>query len=66
MRKIAPNMVFDDDPVKLLDKLEVVVKKFPLPIHEDGRVVDNHKHEPRRTDWWWQEPGKRYFQVRTS
>jgi len=58
-RKIAPNMVFDDDPAKLLDKLELVIKKFPLPIHEDGRVVDVHKHEPRRTDWWWQESAKR-------
>jgi len=59
MRKIAPNMVFDDDPAKLLDKLEVVIQKYPLPIHEDGRVVDAHKHEPRRTDWWWQDTMKR-------
>ena len=58
-RKIAPNMVFDDDPGKLLDKLEVVIKEFPLPIHEDGRVVDNHMREPRRTDWWWQDPAKK-------
>ncbi len=47
-RKIAPNMVFDDDPKKLLDKLELAVKEFPLPIHEDGRVVD--KPEARRAD----------------
>ncbi len=39
-RKIPPNMVFDDDPGKLLDKLEVVIKAFPQPIHEDGRVRD--------------------------
>lgn len=39
-RKIPPNMVFDADPVKLLDKLEVVVREYPLPIHEDGRVKD--------------------------
>ena len=51
-RKIAPNMVFDDDPIKLMDKLEDVIKKYPLPIHEDGRVVDKSHHEPRRTDWW--------------
>ncbi len=58
-RKIAPNMVFDDDPAKLMDKLEDVIKKYPLPIHEDGRVVDQRQHEPRRTDWWWYNEGKR-------
>ena len=47
-RKVAPNMVFDDDPVKLLDKLEIAIKAYPLPIHEDGRVVD--KSEARRKD----------------
>lgn len=39
-RQIPPNMVFDDDPAKLLDKLEVVIKAFPLPIHQDGRVKE--------------------------
>ncbi|TSD00195.1 MAG: YHS domain-containing protein [Candidatus Peregrinibacteria bacterium Greene1014_49] len=39
-RKVPPNMVFDDDPKVLLTKLEVVIKAFPLPIHEDGRVKD--------------------------
>lgn len=39
-RTIPPNMVFDDDPVKLLDKLEIAIKAFPLLIHEDGRVKD--------------------------
>ncbi len=39
-RKIPPNMVFDDDPAKLLDKLEIVIREYPLPIHEDGRVKD--------------------------
>ena len=39
-RKIPPNMVFDDDPAALLTKLEVAIKAFPLPIHEDGRVKD--------------------------
>jgi len=43
LRKIPPNMVMDDDPAKLLDKLEEVIKEFPLPIHEDGRVKDRHK-----------------------
>ena len=46
LRSIPPNMVFDDDPVKLLDKLEVAIRAFPLPIHEDGRVID--KPEGRR------------------
>ncbi|MDD5041814.1 MAG: hypothetical protein PHX87_05970 [Candidatus Peribacteraceae bacterium] len=41
LRTIPPNMVFDLDPVKLLDKLEVAIRAFPLPIHEDGRVVDH-------------------------
>lgn len=40
-RKIPPNMVFDDDPGKLLEKLEVVIREYPLPIHEDGRVKDS-------------------------
>ena len=37
-REVPPNIVFDDDPAALLDKLEVVIKAFPLPINEDGRV----------------------------
>lgn len=51
-RKIAPNMVFDDDPVKVLDKLEEAIEKYPVPIHEDGRVID--KKSCRRGDWWCQ------------
>jgi uncharacterized protein (TIGR00725 family) len=39
-RKLPPNMVFDDHPGKLLDKLAEVIKQYPLPIHEDGRVKD--------------------------
>jgi uncharacterized protein (TIGR00725 family) len=39
-RKIPPNMVFDDEPAALLDKLEVAIKTYPLPIHQDGRVKD--------------------------
>ena len=42
-REIPPNMVFDDDPVALLTKLEVAIRAFPLPIREDGRVVDEKK-----------------------
>ncbi|MCB9808619.1 LOG family protein [Candidatus Peribacteria bacterium] len=52
-RKIAPNMVFDSNPKKLLDKLEVAIKAYPLPIHEDGRVID--KRSCRRGDWWCQD-----------
>ena len=39
-RKLLPNMVFDDDPRRVLDKLEVAIRDYPLPIHEDGRVKD--------------------------
>ena len=39
-REMPPNLVMDDDPVKLLDKLEIVIKAFPLPIREDSRVKD--------------------------
>ncbi len=42
-REMPPNLVMDDDPAKLLDKLEIVVKAFPLPIREDSRVKDAHK-----------------------
>lgn len=45
-REIPPNMVFDDDPAVLLDKLETVMRTFPLPVREDGRVVD--RKEARR------------------
>lgn len=37
-REMHPNIVFDDDPVKLLDKLELAIRAFPLPIKEDERV----------------------------
>ena len=39
-RKIPPNMVLSDDPKALLDQLEIVIKTYPLPIHQDGRVKD--------------------------
>ncbi|HLD71818.1 MAG TPA: hypothetical protein VI873_04380 [Candidatus Peribacteraceae bacterium] len=42
-REMPPNLVMDDDPVKLLDKIEVVVKAYPLPIKEDGRVRTVYK-----------------------
>ncbi|MBI1812787.1 LOG family protein [Candidatus Peregrinibacteria bacterium] len=42
-RELPPNLVMDDDPSILLDKLEVVIKAFPLPIREDGRVRDKRK-----------------------
>ncbi len=44
MREMPPNLVMDDDPAKLLDKLELVIKAFPLPIREDARVRD-HRQE---------------------
>jgi uncharacterized protein (TIGR00725 family) len=60
LRHIPPNMVFDDDPSKLLDKLEFVIQEYPLPIHEDGRVVDaaegRRKEQERRGE---QESGSR-------
>lgn len=40
-REMPPNLVQDSDPGKLLDKLEVVIKAFPLPIKEDGRVKES-------------------------
>lgn len=52
-RKMAPNMVMDDDPVKLLDKLEEAIDKYPLPVHEDGRVID--RNSCRIGDWWCQD-----------
>jgi len=42
-REIPMNLVLDDDPSVLLDKLEIAVKAFPLPIREDGRVKDMRK-----------------------
>lgn len=38
-RDIPPNIVFDDDPVALLDKLEVAIRAFPLPLVKDARVT---------------------------
>lgn len=37
-REIPPNMVFDADPGKLLDKLEVAIRAFPIPLEKDDRV----------------------------
>ncbi len=38
-REIPPNIVFDDDPSVLLDKLEVAIRAFPLPLVKDERVT---------------------------
>lgn len=38
-REIPPNIVFDDDPAVLLDKLEVAIRAFPLPLVKDARVT---------------------------
>ena len=43
LREIPPNMVFDDDPVALLDKLEVAIRAFPLPLVKDFRVRGDEK-----------------------
>lgn len=39
-REIPPNIVFDDDPAKMMDKLEVAIRAFPLPLQKDSRVTD--------------------------
>ncbi len=44
-REMPANIVFDDDPVKVLDKLEIAIRAFPLPIREDGRVRDKKQGE---------------------
>lgn len=38
-RELPPNIVFDPDPVALLDKLEVAIRAFPLPLVKDERVT---------------------------
>lgn len=52
-RKMAPNMVMHDDPATLLDLLEEAIEKYPLPRHEDGRVID--RKSCRLGDWWCQD-----------
>ena len=42
-RKVPPNMAFDDSPSALLDKMEKIIREYPLPLHEDGRVKDKHE-----------------------
>ncbi len=42
-REMPPNLVLDDDPSVLLDKLEKAIKDFPLPIRQDSRVRDEKK-----------------------
>ena len=41
LRELPPNMVFDDDPAKLLDKLEIAIRAFPLPLKKDARLRKN-------------------------
>jgi uncharacterized protein (TIGR00725 family) len=43
LREIPPNMVFDDDPGALLDKLEVAIRAFPLPLEKDYRVREQKR-----------------------
>ncbi len=43
LREIPPNMVFDDDPAKLLDKLEVAIRAVPLPLKKDYRVTEHKR-----------------------
>lgn len=38
LREIPPNMVFDDDPIAVLDKLEIAIRAFPVPLVKDYRV----------------------------
>jgi uncharacterized protein (TIGR00725 family) len=38
-RELPPNIVFDDDPTVLLDKLETAIRSFPLPLVKDERVT---------------------------
>lgn len=42
-REMPPNMVFDDDPGALLDKLEVAIRAFPLPLEKDYRVREQKR-----------------------
>ena len=49
-REMPPNLVMDDDPAKLLDKIEIVVKAYPIPIKEDGRVRDTHPVPKKRAE----------------
>lgn len=39
-RTVTPNIVTDDDPKTLIDKLLIAITAYPTPIHEDGRVKD--------------------------
>ena len=39
-RTISPNIIFDTDPKKLVERLIAIIHEFPHPVHEDGRVKD--------------------------
>jgi len=43
LREMPPNMVFDDDPKALLDKLEIAIRAFPLPLKKDYRVIEHKR-----------------------
>jgi uncharacterized protein (TIGR00725 family) len=42
-REMPPNIVFDNDAGKLLDKLEIAIRAFPLPLVKDYRVREQKK-----------------------
>ena len=39
-RELEPNIIFESDPKKLIDKVMKAVASHARPIHEDGRVKD--------------------------
>lgn len=39
-RTVPPNLVIEANPHLLVKKLLELIKKYPIPIHEDGRVTD--------------------------
>jgi hypothetical protein len=39
-REMNPNIVIEDDPVRLVDKLLDIISRFPEPVHMDWRVKD--------------------------
>lgn len=41
-REVSPNIAFDSDPIKLVNKVLKLIKKYPNPAHEDARVKDHH------------------------
>ncbi len=39
-RELEPNIIFESDPKKLVEKVLEAVEKHAHPVHEDGRVKD--------------------------